>query len=118
MAKILSKQTRSAGRYDFGPVAIPDGLTWVRIAFDRTSFNALPSNQEIVRVEFQFSVGGQVVDTRAFATMGGDVLHPRTGAPVTETAWIVPLPVGVSRVVSGTLVLAVDLSTDIDVTAG
>ena len=86
----LPNQTYPAGTRTFGPVAIPTGLTVVTVAISRASLS--PTVRLDWALELSQDGGTTWLPWGGAGTVGGDVINPSTGLPLTDSSFAVFLP--------------------------
>lgn len=92
------------GTKSFGPLQIPDELTFCKIEIDRTNWT---NPAATLTATLNISVnGGQARLWRSITAVGSGALTDRSGNPVTVTMIQGVLPSGINREVSGSYVVS------------
>ena len=113
---LVGPSMRQPGVYTFGPVTIPDGLSHVVLAIDRTGMSALSNTVECLRWTYQLSYdnGSTWTPPDWAATMGGNYLV--NGVTRTESTTSFDIPLAVNRQVKGQLDVFTRLQTSFTAT--
>lgn len=83
--------TYAAGIHPFGPSAVPMGATILTARLDRTQLLS-PTLTINWGLELSQDAGATWLPWGAAGTVGGALVNPRTGLPITESSFRVELP--------------------------